>query len=599
MRRKGSILFAVLLVGIILITGVSGCTRSASRGVHDPTVDPFVQDRVTTVRLVMPEENWAFCREHAFEEQYVRADFWWDDELVSDVGLRPKGNSSLGQAIGWNSPRMPLAVDFNIFNRARTFHGLKKVFLNNGWSDPTLIREVVTYKIFEEAGVVTPRASLIDLWVNDDHLGVYTMVEMIDQAFVERHFDDATGNLYKPELLAARLDWTEKYAYKDYSMPGMPGLHRQDPVLYTNIGGAPLIDLLRALDQEEMVALYEPEPELEGNMFRGLPPVVMPSTLVEAMMLKTNENNPDYSGLFKFLDVLNNEPDETFPREIEKVLDVDATLRFIAASAVTVHMDNYIGIGHNNYLYEVNGKFTPLPWDTNMAFGTFNLGIKKEGLINYYIDEPTGGPMNRYPLVDRLLSYQPYLDRYHGYVEEIMNGPFSLDVVLPRIERWVELVRPYAEADTEMFYSFEDWERCLDEDLRPPDLFEGWMAGGPSPMLPFMLHRKEVSCLKKNFGVDNLFMLMMRDFQPGELEKLEGCLEEETYALFLQNVYGPLMAPQPPRQPGFGPNSLGLRSFIIARHESVRKQLDGELRSGFKGMGNRGSMWMVDWFKFG
>jgi hypothetical protein len=159
-------------------------------------------------------------------------------------------------------------------------------------------------------------------------------------------------------------------------------------------------------------------------------------------------------------------------------------------------------------------------------------------------------------------------------------------------------VRPYVKADTEMFYSYEDWERCLDEDLRPPDLFEGWMAGGPSPMLPFRLHRSEVACLKRNFGVDNLFMLMMRDFQPAELETLEKCLTKETYELFLQNIYGPLMAPQPPRQPGFGPNSLGLRSFIIARHESVRKQLDGEQRSGFNQMGNRGSMWMADMYQF-
>ena len=495
---------------------------------------------------------------------------------------------------------MPLAVDFNLFNRARTFHGVKKVFLNNGWSDPTLIREVIAYGVFAGMGIPTPRASLVDLWVNDTHLGVYTMVEMVDQTFIQRHFADATGNLYKPELVAARLDWTEKDASRKFGMPGMPEIPRQDPVLYTNLGGAPLIDLLRALGQEELVALYEPEPEVQGNMFRGLPPMRMPRDLLEAVMLKTNENNPDYTALFKFLDVLNNEPDETFPQEIEKVLDVDETLKFIAVSACVVHLDNYIGIGHNNYLYEVNGKFTPIPWDTNMAFGTFNLGIRKDGLINYYIDEPTGGPMNRYPLVDRLLSHQPYLDRYRGYVQEILDGPFSLDVVLPRIDRLVEMVRPYAEADTEMFYAFEDWERCITEDLRPPDLFEGWMAGGPSPTLPFFLNREETSCLRQNFSVRSLWELMMRDFKPGELEKLEECLSEETYSLFLQNIFGPLMAPQPPRQPGFGPNSLGLKTFIIARHESIQQQLDGE-RPGSLGnrQGNGGSMWMVDWLDFG
>jgi hypothetical protein len=282
------------------------------------------------------------------------------------------------------------------------------------------------------------------------------------------------------------------------------------------------------------------------------------------------------------------------------VLDVDMTLQFIAVSACIVHLDNYIGIGHNNYLYEADGKFTPIPFDTNMAFGTFNMGIRKGGLINYYIDEPTAGEMHRFPLVDRLLSYQPYMDRYHGYIEEILNGPFSLDVVLPEIDRLVEMVRPFAGADTEMFYSFEDWERCINEDLRPPDLFEGWMAGGPSPTLPFFLHGEEASCIGRNFGARSLWELMMRDFKPGELKKLEGCLSEETYSLFLQNIFGPLMAPQPPRQSGFGPNSLGLKSFITARYESIRQQLDGERPSGSgSGKGNGGSMWMADMFNFG
>jgi hypothetical protein len=319
------------------------------------------------------------------------------------------------------------------------------------------------------------------------------------------------------------------------------------------------------------------------------------------MGLKTNTNTPDYSALFKFLDVLNNEPDETFPAEIEKVLDVDQTLRFIAVSAVIVHLDNYIGIGHNNYLYEVNGKFTVIPWDTNMAFGTFNLGIRKDGLINYYIDEPTAGPMSRYPLVDRLLSYEPYLEIYRGYVKETIEGPFALEYVLPRIDHFVDMVRPYARTDNEMFYSYEDWERCITEDLRPPDIFEGWMAGGPSPQMPFFLARDEIDCLKKNFDVDNLWELMGQKITSEDLKTLESCLSEKTYSLFLQNLFGPLMAPQPPRQPGFGPNSLGLKTFIIARHESVRQQLTGERPSSSdRGhlRGNGGSMWMADLFNF-
>jgi hypothetical protein len=598
-EKSKSILAAILLV-IVIAASVSGCGVSPARSSGNPNVDPFITDRVATVRIVMKDKDWESFRANAFTKDYVKADFWFDDELVPDVAVRAKGNASLGQTVGWNSPRLPLAIDFNLFNRARTFHGLKKVHFNNGWSDPTLLRDVVSYEIFAKMGVPSPRASIVDVWVNDTHLGVYTMAEAVDQSFLQRYFTDANGNLYKPEVIAARLDWTEKNAYKSLTMPGMPEQPRQDPVLYTNIGGGPLLDLLQALGQEELVAAYKSITPPQGNIARGLPPMVMPRNLLEAMALKTNQNDPDYSGLFRFLEVINNEPDETFPQEIEKVLDVDEALRFFAVSACIVHLDNYIGIGHNTYFYEVNGKFSLIPWDLNMAFGTFNSGIRKEGLINFYIDEPTAGPMKRFPLVNRLLSYKPYLDTYNRYMQGLLDGPFSLDVVLPRIDQLAETIRPNAKADTEMFYSYEDWERCLTEDLRPPDIFEGWMAGGPSPALPFFLSGKETAALRQNFKVNSLWELVSLDIKPGDLDTLKKCLSADNYDLFLQNYYGPLMAPQPPRQPGFGPNSLGLKTFIAARYESVRQQLSGERPSSSgKGKGNGGSMWMVDWMNMG
>jgi hypothetical protein len=574
---------------------LSGCAVVSSRNSGDTSIDPFYTDRVAKVRIVMNEKDWEDFRANAFTKDYYRADFWFDDELVPDVGLRTKGNASLGQTVGWDSPRLPLAIDFNLFNRARTFHGITKVHFNNGWSDPTLLRDVISYEIFAGMGVPAPRASIVDVWVNDHHLGVYTMAEAVDKPLLERNYANAGGNLYKPDVIAARLDWTEADAYRKLPTYGAPQ-PQQDPVLYTNIGGGPLLQILRAFGEENTVALYKDIPQPAGNMNRGLPPAKSLSNYIEAAGLKTNQNNPDYTGLFKLLDVINNEPDETFPQEIEKVLDVDEALKFFAVSACIVHLDNYIGIGHNTYFYESDGKFSIIPWDLNMTFGTFNGGIRKDGIINYYIDSPTAGPMDRFPLVNRLLSYQPYLDTYNRYMQELLDGPFSLDTVLPRIDQLVEMVRPYAKADTEMFYSYEDWERCINEDLRPPDLFEGWMAGGPSPSLPWSVSYNESTALSQKFGVSSLWEMVMRDLTPGDVESLKDCLSAQNYDLFLQNYYGPLKAPQPPRQPGFGPNSLGLRTCIIARYKSVQQQLNGERPSRpAYGSGNGGSMWMVDW----
>jgi len=573
-QKNSRVVFIGLLVTLLLAAG-EGCADKALRRTPTEEPSPFYDDHIATVRIVMKDEDWSSCLTDAFAEQYVPADFWFDDELVPDVGVRPKGNSSLGQTIGWGSPRIPMAIDFNLFNRARTFRGLKKVFLNNGWSDPTLIREVIAYEVFAQMDIPTPRASIVDVWVNDTHLGVYTMAEAIDQTFISRHFTDVNGNLYKPDVMAARLNWTEidNERWRASKFYVEPTEYNEDLII--NLGGGRLLDILRALDEQESVVSYEPSPPVEGNIFRGLPPVRFPSDYVDAMALKTNENNPDYSALFHFLEILNNEPDETFMTEIEKVLDVDEVLRFLAASVCIVHLDNYIGIGHNNYLYEAKGKFHILPWDLNMAFGTFNCGFDRERLINYYIDEPTGGPVASYPLVNRLLSQQPYMDTYHRYLQELLDGPFAIDTIISRVDKFAELVRPYAEVDTEMFYSFSDCQRCLDEDLRPPDIFIGWMAGGATPQMPW-LGLKESACLREKLGVNNPWELWTRELTPEVLKGIESCLTEKTYSLFLQNMFGPLKAPQPPRQPGFGPNAHGLKAFIIDRHKSIQEQLDGK-----------------------
>ncbi len=593
MFHKVLTIIAALLAVVLVASSFSGCAVSPAAGSGDPKVNPFDTTRIATVRIVMKDSDWAALKANAYAKDYYKADFWFDDELVTDVAVRTKGNASLMETVAWDSNRFPFAIDFNLFNRARTFHGMKKVHFNNGWSDPTLLRDVISYEIFAKMGVPSPRASLVDLCVNNMHLGVYTMAEAVDQALLQRYFNDASGNLYKPEVASARLDWTEKNAYKGFTIFGMPQAQtpEENPLFGLNIGGGPFLDILKALDAVDSFPAFTSANESQAVL------MAMPRNLLEGAGLKTNQDDPDYSGLFKLLDVLNNEPDATFPQEIEKILDVDKALKFFAVSACIVHLDNYIGIGHNMYMYEVDGKFSLIPWDLNMTFGTFNGGIRKNGIINYYIDEPTTGPMKRFPLVNRLLSYQPYLDKYHRYMQELLDGPFSLDVVLPRVDQLADMIRPYVKADTEAFYTYEDWERCLTEDLRPPDAFEGWQAGGPSPMLPFMLSSKETDALRQNFNASSLYELLGRTFTQADRDKLKEILTKTNYELLMQNLYGPLMSPQPPRQPGFGPNSLGLKTVIAARWESVRQQLNGERPShGPKGSGNGASMWLADMF---
>jgi spore coat protein H len=437
--KSKTVLFPFLLL-IVIAPCLAGCNVSSDAYSGNPKVDPFYPDRVVTVRFVMTEENWTYLKEHASEKPYVKADMWYDGELLPDIAVRPKGNSSLSSTIGSRSIKFGLKADLNFFNSESNLDGVKKLNFNNGWGDPTFMYEILSYELFQQMGIPTPRTSFVDVYLNDIHLGLYTMVEQIDQNFLAQYFVNTTGNLYKPSGPEGYLNWTEE----DLSEAEKAAIN---DVSNINLGGGNLNQILKAL------GLYTAPEEESGTGY------------LEQMGLKTNENKPNYTALFRLLDILNNELDETFVTEIEKVLDVDQVLRYLAVSAVLVHLDNYIGSGRNYYLYEVNGYFTIIPWDLNMSFGHFNVGLDRDSIINFLIDEPTSGAIAERPLVARLLAVPEYLDKYHEYISEMIDGPFSSEVMNSRIDEITEMIRPYVKADTNKFFSYQSFESLIGEGM--------------------------------------------------------------------------------------------------------------------------------------
>jgi len=637
---------------------------------------PFVFDRVVEIRIVMNEDDWQELKTNATAKQYVRADFWFDGEPYPNVAVRPKGNSSLRHAAFLGTGRVGLKIDFNFFNFAQTFRGFKKLNLNNGFWDPTLIRETIAYELFEQMDIPTPQTAFADVWVNDTHLGLYTMVEQIDKTFLRRHFANPDGNLYKPEERPAALDWTKDDLDEQATHMSQPPDAQKKDHLDIKIGGSRLGDLFSVFEGEgtpiskilpdeipsslprrpgrpfpgrpegpfpggptgpfpgepnspftegpEGSFLRGPERPFRGEPGRGPgagpgrgpgagrgggpgrgpgvgpagggsgidrlidmvdtdgdgtltaeelesfkekmkdrpgPPFGRSGGFLGMMGLKTNENYPDHSALLRFLEVLNKCPDDSFPSEIEKVLDVDGVLRSLAVSVLIVHLDSYNGLGHNYYLYEADGKFSLIPWDLNMAFGTFNGGLDREGLVNFYIDEPTIGPVTERPLVARLLAHKPYLDKYHQYLEQLLNGGFAEGVIESRIDQVVKMIRPFVESDDLKFYSTEDFERSIDEDL-PSD-----RPGGFPPGMPPM---------------------------PGGRIRMPPPPE-----MFMQEGFpgGPGRHHGPTGPPGGGPKQLGLKPFIKDRSSSVRQQLDGNIPSRDEGRGNLGDTDRPDSFR--
>lgn len=174
------------------------------------------------------------------------------------------------------------------------------------------------------------------------------------------------------------------------------------------------------------------------------------------MDLKTNAATSDGQKLINMLNALNHGGD------IERYLDVDNVLRYLAVSTALVNLDSYQGqIKHNYYLYEQNGKFSILPWDLNMSMGGFAMGMNGSQSVDFPIDEPTQSAVSERPLIAKLLAVPEYLERYHGYLQELIDGPLSQNKLNAEIDRLYSLISEHVKSDPTKFVTYEEFEAAV------------------------------------------------------------------------------------------------------------------------------------------
>lgn len=132
---------------------------------------------------------------------YVPATVKFRDEIYENVGIRFKGSSSYQLAP--DPHKKPFKLDFDRFVDGGHFHGFKKLNFHTNTSDPTMMREKLSYDLFRKGGVPAPRATHTVLYLTIEgqlknaYLGVYTSVEQIGAGFLRTHFGDSNGAFVK------------------------------------------------------------------------------------------------------------------------------------------------------------------------------------------------------------------------------------------------------------------------------------------------------------------------------------------------------------------------------------------------------------------
>ena len=392
-----------------IYNGVSQTLYPTPSGKNAP-YELFLKDEVVTVKLNLSQENWQAILANPEAEEYQSGSLEFNGIFLDNVAIRTKGLTSLGSvsALPEDDPsahRFSFKVDINAYQE-QTFLGMKKLVFNNNWADPSMMRDVIAYELMEEAGVAAPRIAYVDLWVADEHLGVYNIVEAIDGEFIEEYFpedDDDTGDLYKAEFNVS-LKWIDQ----SISSYGGLELKTNKETVNSGIEGLALIDFLGALNNSDLPTSY-----------------VDVNSVLKYFAANTLVANMDsYGG----------------------------------------------DTAHNFYLYEQRSnshKFSMLPWDFNLAMGTM---VSNCDATQFYIDEPTAGSLSGRPLYEKLLSDSDYLAQYHEFLQKLIDGSFSLENMNAKIDRIAHLIAPYVQADPTKFFSYEQWQTSLVSDIDISDI---------------------------------------------------------------------------------------------------------------------------------
>ncbi len=356
------------------------------------------------------------------------ADIVIDGETFSDIAFSTKGFSSLYfVAYGEEeSRRYSFKVSFGALMKGQTYYGLDKLSLNNLFCDNTWMKDLVSYQLFRDAGVEAPLVSYVWVTLNGTDQGLYMAVEDVKEGFLNRAFR-GEGVIYSVErtIDTSSINRESMKWIQENGFPPANDIHGAD-LLYRGEDIANYADIL-----DNVVTKANPsDPERVVSAIRAL---------------SLNEN-------------------------IDEYFDMDEIIRFFAAHNYLLNFDSYTGSQLSNLqLHEGDGRLSLIPWDYNLAFGTFPSVIGFENwedptqLLNLGIDTPLiNAEEDSRPLWKLIRRHQEYLSVYHEALSTLLSDHLLIGEYEAEIDRVSGMLLPWIEKDPTAFCNAEAFQTACE-----------------------------------------------------------------------------------------------------------------------------------------
>ncbi len=375
---------------------------------EDDAAELFDRKDVAKINIELPDDTWQSLIKNAVNEEYTSAKVTVNGTVLDEVGLRFKG--AYGSLYGCFDSQQNLICDklsmklkFDKYLEEQRYLGLKRLNLHSIRYDNTKMRDCLAYDVFREMGIVTPRCSYAYVYVNNEELGLYGMVEQIDGRFTNSRFSKGDGNLYKEA-------WPVNVSKSYY-----------DEHLKTNEDVA---------DHSAFVAF------------------------AKQMILASDTTLPQT--LKKWMDM----------DYLQKYLAVDFAIANWDGVTTFYCGANWPCVNHNFYLYQEEKRpfFWIIPWDLEATFNVghwFGNNIEPWDNLNAVCEDIPFVPGEDHFIkpagCDQTFRAIVQSDRkpYYNALKELLETSMSEKSMLDKINKLTELLEPYIEADP--FIEPDEW----------------------------------------------------------------------------------------------------------------------------------------------
>ena len=258
------------------------------------------------MRLLVNSRDWQELRDTFRENTFYPAEMNWRGLRTRNIGVRSRG-------LGSRSAVKPgLLLRFDRYASDGRFLGLRTLVLDNLTQDPSMMKELLAMQLYRRLGLPAPREAFVRLFVNNELLGVYAVVEDIAEPFLQRTFGESGGTLYRVPT------------------------------------GASPTTSSTGLDAREL-------PDVQG---------------ADQHRARRSNSTTRSSGWGR---AVNESSDELFPAVVGEFLDLQAFARYIAMDNFVSDDDGWLGFwGMNNlFLYrdQSGSRFNIIAWDKDYTFG--------------------------------------------------------------------------------------------------------------------------------------------------------------------------------------------------------------------------------------